>query len=113
MSKIKDNILRYKTQIKHGFEDFDPGNNDYIESGALNELIKSMNSQQKSPFLYNLVKSLTAQKREENEQTISFEEYMSSIDNQLNDTETREGLKKIPHLTDLEEEDKLGCFKSK
>ena len=95
MSKLKDNSLQYKTEIKHGFEAFEPGNNDCIESEKLNEYINSMNPKSKNTFLYNSIKSLTSQKYEENDDKITLDEYISFIDDQLNDTQSREGLKKI------------------
>ena len=95
MSKIKDNSLQYRTEIKHGFESFEPGNNDCIESEKLNEIINTMNPKKQNSFIYNSIKSLTTQKYEENDDKISLDEYISFIDDQLNDTQSREGLKKI------------------
>ncbi len=95
MSKLKDNSLQYKTQIKNGFEALEPGNNGMIQTEKLNNFTNAMNSKKKHPFLYNTIKSLTAQKEDENEENISLEEYISFIDEQLDDTESREGLKKI------------------
>ena len=95
MSKIKDNSLQYRTEIKHGFESFEPGNNDYIDSEKLNEIINTMNRKKQNSFIYNSIKSLTTQKYKENDDKISLDEYISFIDDQLNDTQSREGLKKI------------------
>ncbi len=95
MSKLKDNSLQYKTQIKHGFEALEPGNNLIIPTVKLNDFTKAMNSKKKYPFLYNTINSLTAQKEEENDDNVSFEEYMSFIDDQLDDIESKDGLKKI------------------
>ena len=95
MSKLKDNSLQYKTEIKHGFEALEPGNNHIISTEKLNDFTKVMNSKKNNPFLYNTIKSLTTQKEEENEENISYEEYMSFIDDQLDDVESKDGLKKI------------------
>ena len=95
MSKIKDNSLQYRTEIKHGFEAFEPGNNDCIESEKLNEFISTITPKKQNLFIYNSIKSLTNQKYEENDDKITLEEYLSFIDDQLNDTQSREGLKKI------------------
>ena len=94
-SKIKDNTLQYKTEIKHGFESLEPGNNGIIETNKLADFTTLMNSKKKSPFLYNTIMSLTSKKEEDNEETLSYEEYISFIDDQLSDTESREGLKAI------------------
>jgi Ca2+-binding EF-hand superfamily protein len=95
MSKLKDNSLQYKTEIKHGFEILEPGNNLKISTEKLNDISKAMNSKKNNPFLYNTIKSLTAQKEEENEENISFKEYMSFLDDQLDDIESKDGLQKI------------------
>ncbi len=95
MSKIKNNTLKYKKEIRNGFEALDPGNNGIIETQKLTEYTNAMNAKEKYPFLNNTIKSLTAQKENENEENISSQEYISFIDDQLNDTESRDGLKKI------------------
>ena len=95
MSKLKDNSLQYKTEIKHGFEVMEPGNNLKISTEKLNDISKAMNSKKNNPFLYNTIKSLIAQKEEENEENISFKEYMSFLDDQLDDIESKDGLQKI------------------
>ena len=45
--------------------------------------------------MYNSIKTLTAIKKQENEEGISSEEFISFIDNQLNDDKSNEGLKNI------------------
>ena len=95
MSSLKDNTLQYKEEIKNNFESFDPNNRGIIETQELNDFINSINSKKKNPFIYNSIKSLTALKKQENEEGISSEEYISFIDNKLNDDKSNEGLKNI------------------
>ena len=95
MSSFKDNTLQYKEEIKNNFESFDPNNRGIIETQKLNDFINSINSKKKNPFIYNSIKSLTALKEQENEEGISSEEYISFIDNKLNDDKSNEGLKNI------------------
>ena len=95
MSKKKDNTLQYKTAIRHGFESLEPGSNGVIETKKLDEFTKAMNSKQKYPFVYNTIKSLSAKKFDENDENLSVEEYISFINEQLNDIDSREGLKSI------------------
>ena len=95
MSSLKDNTLQYKEEIKNNFESFDPNNRGIIETQKLNDFINSINSKKKNPFIYNSIKSLTALKEKENEEGISSEEYISFIDNKLNDDKSNEGLKNI------------------
>lgn len=95
MSISKNNSLQYKTEIKNNFETFAPKTNGIIETQKLNGFINSVNSKKKNQFIYNTIKSLTALKKKENEEGISSEEYISFIDNQLNDDQSNEGLKNI------------------
>ena len=66
-----------------------------IETEKLNNFINSINSKKKNPFLYNSIKSLTALKKEENQEGISSEEFISFIDSQLSDDKSYEGLKNL------------------
>lgn len=95
MSKIKSNILQYKTEIRNGFEVIEPGNHGIIETKKLNEFTKAMNTKKKYPFIYNSINSLTAQKREENEDNIAVDEYISFFNDELSDSKTKEGQKKL------------------
>ena len=95
MSSLKDNTLQYKEEIKNNFESFDPNNKGIIETQKLNDFINSINSKKNNLFIYNTLQSLTALKKQENEEGILFEEYISFIDNKLNDDKSNEGLKNI------------------
>ena len=95
MSYLKDNTLQYKTEIKNNFESLDPSNNGIIETEKLIDFINSINTRKNNKFIYNSIKSLTSLKKEENQEGISSEEYISFIDNQLNDDKSNEGLKNI------------------
>ena len=85
MSKINNKSSQYKTEIKNAFKSLNPDNNEIIEANQLNDCNKIMNYKQKNPFLYNSIKSLTSKKSEENDEYISSKEYISYIDNKLND----------------------------
>jgi len=95
MSYLKDNSLQYKAEIKNNFESFDPSNNGIIETEKLIDFINSVNSKKNNKFIYNSIKSLADLKKEENQEGISSEEYISYIENQLNDDKSNEGLKNI------------------
>ena len=84
MSNINNKSSQYKTEIKNAFKSLNPDNNEIIEANQLNECNKLMNYKQKNPFLYNSVKSLLSKKSEEDEEFITSKEYISYIDNQLN-----------------------------
>ena len=95
MSYLKDNTLQYKAEIKNNFESLDPSNNGIIETEKLIDFINSINTRKNNKFIYNSIKSLTSLKKEENQEGISSDEYISFIDNQLNDDKSNEGLKNI------------------
>ena len=95
MSILKDKSLQYKIEIKNNFESFSQNNNGKIETAKLNDFINSVNSKKKNPFLYNSIRTLTAIKKKENEEGITFEEFISFIDNQLSDDKSNEGLKNL------------------
>ena len=95
MTTLIDNSLQYKSEIKNIFESFDPETNGIIETQKLNDFINSVNSKKKNQFIYDTIKSLTYIKKQENEEGISSEEYISFIDNQLSDDKTNQGLKNI------------------
>ena len=95
MSQINNNSLQYKKEIKKGFESLEPDNNGIIEINKLSDFTNAMNTKNKNPFLFNSIKSLTEKKEDENEENLSYKEYLSFIDEQINDTETREGLKAL------------------
>ena len=85
MSKLNNKSSQYKTEIKNAFKSLNPDNNEIIEANQLNDFNKVMNFKQKNPFLYNTVKSLISEKSEEKDEYISSKEYISYIDNKLND----------------------------
>ena len=95
MSILKDKSLQYKIEIKNNFESFSQNNNGKIETAKLNDFINSVNSKKKNPFLYNSIKTLTDIKKKENEEGITFEEFISFIDNQLSDDKSNEGLNNL------------------
>ena len=93
MSKLKNNSLQFKSEIKNNFESLD--NKGIIEIQQLDDLINIINSKKANPFLFNFIKSLTVLKNQENEEGISYEEYISYLDNILNDNKSKDGLKNI------------------
>ena len=95
MSELNNNTLQYKKEIKKGFELLEPSSNGIIEISKLNDFTNAINSKNKNPFLYYFINSLTEKKDDENEDSLSYKEYMSFLDDQLNDTKSREGLKTL------------------
>ena len=90
-----DKLQKYKSEIKDAFDSYEPEKDGTININNLNDFTKINDLNKKNTFLYDSIKSLTSQKKEENEELISADEFISFIDEELNDTNSREGLKKI------------------
>ena len=91
----KDKSSFYKKEIENAFNSYDPEDNGFISINQLNDFTKINNSKKKHPFIYNSIKSITSQKNEEKNDMISSEEYLDFFDEQLNDINSKEGLKNI------------------
>ena len=85
----------YKTEIEKAFNSYEPNNNGFISINQLNDYTKINNLKKKHPLIYESIKSITSQKNEEKNEHISTEEYLNFIDEQLNDINSKEGLKNI------------------
>ena len=95
MSNLNNKSSEYKSEIKEAFKSLEPDNNGLIEIKQLNELIKTMNLNQKNPFLYNAIKTLISKKSKENDDFISSKEFISFIDEQFTDDDSKEDIEKI------------------
>ena len=97
MSKknINDKSQKYKSEIKNAFDSFEPDNDGTINIKHLNDCTKINDLNKNNKFIQDSIKSLTSQKKEEKEEFISSDEYISFFDEQLNDINSKEGLEKI------------------
>ena len=91
----KDKSSLYKNEIQNVFNSYEPDNNGFININQLNNYTKINNIKKKHPFIYDSIKSITSQKNEEKNDMISSEEYLDFFDEQLNDINSKEGLKNI------------------
>lgn len=91
----KDKSSLYKNEIQNAFNSYEPDNNGFININQLNDYTKINNIKKKHPFIYDSIKSITSQKNEEKNDMISSEEYLDFFDEQLNDINSKEGLKNI------------------
>ena len=91
----KDKSSLYKNEIQNVFNSYEPDNNGFININQLNDYTKINNIKKKHPFIYDSIKSITSQKNEEKNDMISSEEYLDFFDEQLNDINSKEGLKNI------------------
>ena len=95
MSKINNKSSQYKTKVKNWFKSFDEENNELIELKQLSDFIKVGNLNQKNLFLYDSIKTLIPKKNEVNEDYILYKEFISFIDEQLNENDLKEDIEKI------------------
>ena len=91
----KDKLFPYKTEIENEFNSYEPDNNGLINIKHLSDFAEINNLKQKHPFIYDSIKSITTQKKEEKSELISSDEYFDFFDEQLNDINSKEGLKNI------------------
>ena len=91
----KDKSSLYKKEIENAFNSYEPDNNGFININQLNDYTKINSTNKKHPFIHDSIKSMTSQKNEEMNEMISSEEYIHFFDEQLNDINSKEGLKNI------------------
>lgn len=92
---MKRNSKEIDSQIQQGFELFDTNNTGLIDPNELKEIMDSMNFQEKNPFLYEIIMSLTESEDVLKKGGISAEDLISCIDQQIDDNQTEDYLKNI------------------
>ena len=81
--------------LKEGFDMFDYKNNGLVNPNELKEIMDAMNMRDKNPFLYNLIDDLCQSKKIQQKGGISATDFISIIDDELNNTSSIDGLEKI------------------
>ena len=94
-SSLKEKTTKYKNEIKTNFKSYNNNKKDSIQTKNFNDILNVMNSNKKNKFINDSIKSLITLKQEENDDNISPEEYISFIENQLDNNEENDGLKNI------------------
>lgn len=92
MSDQNDSELN---DIIEGFKLFGSEENGLIKPTEVKEIMEIMNMNEKSPFLYNIVTNLCTNEEIQKKGGINAEEFISLLDQELDDTSTIEGLQKI------------------
>ena len=95
MSSSKKKTEKYENEIKTNFKTYNDNKKDIIQAKKFNDLIYISKNNKKNQFMYDSIKSLIDLKKEENEENISPEEYISFIENQLNTDKNNNNLKNI------------------
>ena len=92
MSENNDSELN---DIIEGFKLFGSETNGVINPTEVKEIMELMNMNEKNPFLYSVVTKLCSNEEIQQKGGINAEEFISLLDQELDDTSTIEGLQKI------------------
>ena len=81
--------------IIEGFQMFGSNNNGVINPNELKEIMETMNIKTQNPFLYNIINKLCLYCNQNNKDGIEPGDFISLLDQELDDTNSIEGLQKI------------------
>ena len=96
MSSLKDETNEYKDEIKSSFKLYNDNKKDIIQTKQFNDFINIVDTKnKKNKFMNDSIKTLIASKQEEKDENISSDEYISYIENKLNNGKTNNELKNI------------------
>jgi Ca2+-binding EF-hand superfamily protein len=96
MSSLKDETNEYKEEIKSSFKLYNDNKKDIIQTKQFNDFINIVDTKnKKNKFMNDSIKTLIASKQEEKDENISSDEYISYIENKLNNGKTNNELKNI------------------
>ena len=96
MSSLKDETNEYKDEIKNSFKLYNDNKKDIIQTKQFNDFINIIDTKnKKNKFMNDSIKTLIASKQEEKDENISSDEYISYIENKLNNGKTNNELKNI------------------
>ena len=96
MSSLKDEANEYKDEIKNSFKLYNDNKKDIIQTKQFNDFINIVDAKnKKNKFMNDSIKTLIASKQEEKDENISSDEYISYIENKLNNGKTNNELKNI------------------
>ena len=90
--KNKENL---KKDLKDGFDMFDYKNFGLVNPNELKEIMDAMNLQEKNPFLYSVIDNLSQNEIVKRRGGISVNDFISIIDNELEDCSSKDGVEKI------------------
>lgn len=95
MSYRRSNQRPEISEIKEGFEMFNTEKSELIDPAELRDAINSLNLKDKIPLIYELIDNLCKRKDIQRKGGISPDEFISYVEDQMRDPESREGLKKL------------------
>ena len=95
MSKLQYYQNDDLNEIIKGFEMFDVENKGQIDPLELKETMEEMNLIDKNPFIYELISSLCSYKNIKTKGGLTPEEFISFLEEKINDVESQEGIKRM------------------
>ena len=96
MSSLKDETNEYKDEIKNSFKLYNDNKKDIIQTKQFSDFINIVDvKNKKNKFMNDSIKTLIASKQEEKDENISSDEYISYIENKLNNGKANNELKNI------------------
>ena len=96
MSSLKDETNEYKDEIKSSFKLYNDNKKDIIQTKQFNDFINIVDTKnKKNKFMNDSIKTLITSKQEEKDENISSDEYISYIENKLNNGKANNELKNI------------------
>ena len=81
--------------IVKGFKMFSSDNNGLINPNELKEIMETMNMDEKNSFIYNIIVDLCSDPEIQHKGGIDAGDFISSLDQELNDTSSVDGLQNI------------------
>jgi len=82
-------------EIRKGFEMFDVNGTGKIIPVEVKEAMDSMNMKEKNPFIYEIIESLSLEKKYMNNGGMSIEDLVNYVYEKVNDNETNYGLRQL------------------
>ena len=82
-------------EIRKGFEMFDTNGTGLVNPIEIKEAMESMNMQEKNPFIYEIISSLSSSDDFQNKEGISINDLVNYVYEKVNDNESNLGLKQL------------------
>ena len=82
-------------EIRKGFQMFDTNGTGLVNPSEIKEAMESMNMQEKNPFLFEIISSLSTSEDFKNKEGISIDDLVNYVYEKVNDNESNIGLKQL------------------
>ena len=94
-SKKKSNEESDLEEIRKGFEMFDTNGTGLVNPSEIKEAMESMNMQEKNPFIFEIISSLSSSDEFQNKEGISIDDLVNYVYEKVNDNESNLGLRQL------------------